>query len=102
MTDAATVAARGRVRIGAWMVIAGTLGAVLALLTYIDVWDVSDTKPVGWAIVAALCAVLSLGGFVVLWGGLTAGAKATQAADAARSGQGATSDDSATSDDGAT
>ena len=39
------LAARGKVRIGSWMVIAGSLGAILALLTYIDVWDVSDTKP---------------------------------------------------------
>ncbi len=74
------VAAQGRVRLGAWMIIAGTLGTVLAVLTYIDVWNVSDTKPTAWAVVAALCAVLSLGGFVVLWAGLTAGAKAAAAA----------------------
>ena len=79
-TDPAVVA-RGKVRLGSWMIIAGSLGAIMALLTYIDVWDVSDTKPTGWGIVAALCAVLALGGFVVLWGGLTAGARAS-AADA--------------------
>lgn len=78
-TDPAVVAARGKVRLGAWMIIAGSLGAILALLTYMDVWDVSDTKPTGWGIVAALCAVLALGGFVVLWGGLTAAARATAA-----------------------
>ena len=80
MQDPDVVAARGRVRLGTWMVIAGSLGAVLALLTYIDVWDVSDTKPAGWGIAALACAVLAIGGFVVLWGGLTAGARATQAA----------------------
>ncbi|UDY35756.1 hypothetical protein [Dermatobacter hominis] len=78
-TDPAIVAARGRVRLGAWMIIAGSLGAIMALLTYVDVWDVSDTKPAGWGVVAALCAVLALAGFVVLWGGLTAGARATAA-----------------------
>ena len=72
--------ARGRVRLGSWMIIAGSLGAILCLLTYLDVWNVSDTKPIGWALGAALCAVLAIGGFVVLWGGLTEGAKATQAA----------------------
>lgn len=76
-TDA-VLAARGRVRLGSWMVIAGSLGTVLALLTYLDVWNVSDTRPRGWAIVAFLCAVLTLAGFVVLWSGLTAGARATQ------------------------
>ena len=80
MQDPDVVAARGRVRLGTWMVIAGSLGAVLALLTYIDVWDVSDTKPAGWGIAALVCAVLAIGGFVVLWGGLTAGARAAQAA----------------------
>ena len=42
-----------RIRLGAWMMIAGTLGAILALLTWIDVWDASDTKPAGWALAAA-------------------------------------------------
>lgn len=78
--DSDKVAAQGRVRLGAWMIIAGTLGTVLAVLTYIDVWNVSDTEPTAWAVIAALCAVLSLGGFVVLWAGLTAGAKAAAAA----------------------
>jgi hypothetical protein len=78
-TDPAIIAARGKVRLGAWMIIAGSLGAVMALLTYIDVWDVSDSKPTGWGVVAALCAVLAIAGFVVLWGGLTAGAKASAA-----------------------
>ena len=79
-TDPAIVAARGKVRLGSWMIIAGSLGAIMALLTYMDVWDVSGTKPTGWGIVAALCAVLALGGFVVLWSGLTAGARANAAA----------------------
>jgi hypothetical protein len=34
--------------------------------------------------VAFLCAVLTLAGFVVLWGGLTAGARATQEQAASR------------------
>jgi Na+/melibiose symporter-like transporter len=59
-----------RIRLGAWMMIAGSLGAILALLTWIDVWDASDTKPVGWAIAAALCAVLALAGFAVCFTGL--------------------------------
>jgi len=80
------VAARGKVRLGTWMIIAGSLGAVMALLTYIDVWDASDTKPTAWAFLAALCAVLALGGFVVLWGGLTAGARANAARGADGSG----------------
>lgn len=61
------------------MIIAGTIGAVLALLTYIDVWDASNTKPTAWWVIAAFCGVLALGGFVVLWSGLTAGAKANAA-----------------------
>lgn len=76
VASAEIVAARGKVRIGSWMVIAGSLGAILSLLTYIDVWDASDTKPVGWALAAVACAVLAIGGFVVLWGGMTAGARA--------------------------
>ena len=69
-------------RLGTWMIIAGTLGTVLAVLTYIDVWDASDTKSPAWGVIAALCAVVALGGFVVLWGGLTAGAKANAATGA--------------------
>ena len=61
------------------MIIAGTLGAVLALLTYIDVWDASDTKSPAWGVISALCAGLALGGVVVLWGGLTPGAQANAA-----------------------
>jgi hypothetical protein len=81
MTETPAQAARGKVRLGAWMIIAGTLGAVIALLTYIDVWDASDGGgPAGWAVLAALCAVLSLAGFVVMWSGLTAQARARAAA----------------------
>lgn len=70
------VAARGKVRLGTWMIIAGSLGAVMAVLTYIDVWDASDNRPTAWAFAAAACSALALGGFVVLWGGMTAGARA--------------------------
>ena len=76
---AAVLAARGKVRLGSWMIIAGTLGAVLALLTYIDVWNMSDAKPTAWGGVALLCMLLAIGGFVVLWGGLTTGAKLSAA-----------------------
>jgi Na+/melibiose symporter-like transporter len=71
-----------RIRIGAWMMIAGSLGAILALLTWIDVWDVSDTKPTGWAIAAALCAVLALAGFVVCFKGLQEKSQAAASAAA--------------------
>lgn len=71
----AVIAARGKVRLGSWMIIAGTLGAILALLTYVDVWNATEDTPTAWGFVAALCGVLAIGGFVVLWGGLTAGAR---------------------------
>ena len=74
-----------RVRLGSWMVIAGSLGAILALLTWFDIWQVSDTRPTGWGIVAIGCFVLTLAGFVVLWRGLTERAQAEAAAAAARS-----------------
>ena len=74
MTETPQQAAMARVRMGSWMLIAGSLGAVLALLTWFDVWNVSDEKPTGWALVAAACFVLCLAGFAVLWTGLRAGA----------------------------
>ncbi|MFZ4669334.1 MAG: hypothetical protein ACOYML_08545 [Microthrixaceae bacterium] len=74
-----------RVRLGSWMVIAGSLGAILALLTWFDIWQVSDTRPTGWGIVTIACFVLTLAGFVVLWRGLTERAQAEAAAAAARS-----------------
>ena len=67
------------------MVIAGSLGAILALLTWFDVWQVSDTRPTGWGIVAIVCFVLTLAGFVVLWRGLTERARAEAATSAGRS-----------------
>ena len=70
--------AAARTRLGAWMVIAGTAGAVLALLTYVDVWQVSDTRPTAWAVVAAACAVLTLAGAAVLWSGVTLRARSAQ------------------------
>jgi len=63
--------AAARTRLGAWMVIAGTSGTVLALLTYVDVWQVSDSRPTAWAVVAAACAVLTLAGAAMLWSGIT-------------------------------
>lgn len=77
MTETPAQAAKAKVRIGAWMMIAGTLGALMALLTFYDVWNASDSadRPVGWILVAVACGVLSIAGFVVLWGGLTAGAR---------------------------
>ena len=56
---------------------AGTLGALMALLTFYDVWNASDSadRPVAWILVAVACGVLSIAGFVALWGGLTAGAR---------------------------
>ena len=67
------------------MVIAGSLGAILALLTWFDVWQVSDTRPTGWGVVAIACFVLTLAGFVVLWRGLTERARAEAATSAGRS-----------------
>ena len=66
-----------KIRLGSWMMIAGTLGAVLALLTWIDVWNASDSKPTGWALVGVACAVLALGGFAVFWQGLTIKSRAS-------------------------
>jgi len=63
--------AAARTRLGAWMVIAGTSGTVLALLTYVDVWQISDSRPTVWAVVAAACAVLTLAGAAMLWSGIT-------------------------------
>jgi Na+/melibiose symporter-like transporter len=70
---------QARIRLGAWMMIAGTIGAVLAVLTWLDVWNASDTKPVGWAIIAALCAVLALAGFATCFKGLQEKAQAAAA-----------------------
>jgi Na+/melibiose symporter-like transporter len=69
-----------KIRLGSWMMIAGTLGAVIALLTWIDVWNASDTKPTGWALVGAACGVLALAGFAVFWSGLTVRSRAAAAA----------------------
>jgi len=63
--------AAARIRLGSWMLIAGTAGTILALLTYIDVWQVSDSRPTIWAVVAAACAVLTLAGAARLWSGVT-------------------------------
>jgi Na+/melibiose symporter-like transporter len=66
-----------RIRLGSWMMIAGTLGAVIALLTWIDVWNASDSRPAGWALVGAACGVLALAGFAVFWQGLTIKSRAS-------------------------
>ncbi len=68
------------------MVIAGTAGAILASLTYVDVWQVSDSRPPLWAVVAAACAVLTLAGAAILWGGITARSRAEADLAARRSG----------------
>jgi Na+/melibiose symporter-like transporter len=70
-----------KIRLGAWMMIAGTLGAILALLTWVDVWDASDTEPTGWAFVGAACGVLALAGFAVCFSGLQEKARATAGAE---------------------
>jgi len=70
-----------KIRLGAWMMIAGTLGAILALLTWVDVWDASDTKPTGWAFVGAACGVLALAGFAVCFSGLQEKARAAAGTD---------------------
>ena len=68
--------AAAKVRLGAWMVVAGTAGTILAVLTYVDVWQVSDGRPTVWGLVAAGCAVLTLAGAAVLWSGVTARVRA--------------------------
>jgi Na+/melibiose symporter-like transporter len=77
MTQAVDRPGMDKIRLGSWMMIAGTLGAVLALLTWIDVWNASDSKPTGWALVGVACAVLALGGFAVFWQGLTIKSRAS-------------------------
>ncbi|MFM7509040.1 MAG: hypothetical protein ACKO5A_05780 [Actinomycetota bacterium] len=67
------------VRLGSWMLIAGTAGAILAVLTYVDVWQISDSRPTIWAVVAAACAVLTLAGAATLWSGITERARAEAA-----------------------
>ena len=87
MAQAVDTPGMAKIRLGSWMMIAGTLGAVLALLTWVDVWDASDTKPTGWALVGMACAVLALGGFVVFWGGLSAKARAKAATTSGTTGR---------------
>jgi Na+/melibiose symporter-like transporter len=70
-----------RIRLGSWMMIAGTLGAILALLTWVDVWDASDTRPTGWAFVGAACGVLALAGFAVCFTGLQEKARSAAGPD---------------------
>ncbi len=69
------VAHDARIRLGAWMTIAGTLGALLAFFTYIDVWNASDNtdRPVGWLPATIGCVVLTVAGLATLWRGMRGG-----------------------------
>lgn len=61
-------AVRAQQRVAVWMVVAGALGALMAFLTWLDVWQATDGpgRPVVWLVVTVVFAAVAVAGVVVL------------------------------------